>query len=52
MNGGTQANATIISSILRPHQSVISADTGHIAVHETGAVEATGHKVIELRNTD
>jgi threonine aldolase len=50
MVGGTQANTTIIASILRPHQAVISADTGHIAVHETGAIEATGHKVIELTN--
>ena len=46
--GGTQANTTVISSILRPHQAVISADTGHIADHETGAIEATGHKVIVL----
>lgn len=48
MIGGTQANTTIIASILRPHQAVISADSGHIAVHETGAIESTGHKVIEL----
>lgn len=48
MVGGTQANTTIISSILRPHQAVIAADSGHIAVHETGAIESTGHKVIEL----
>jgi len=46
--GGTQANATIIGSVLRPHQGVIAANTGHIAVHETGAVEHTGHKVITL----
>lgn len=46
--GGTQANTTVISSILRPHQAVISADKGHIAEHETGAIEATGHKVIAL----
>ncbi len=46
--GGTQANTTIISSALRPHQGVISADKGHIACHETGAIEATGHKVIAL----
>jgi len=50
--GGTQANATIISSILRPHQGVISADTGHIAAHETGAIEATGHKVLALSSRD
>lgn len=46
--GGTQANLTVIASILRPHQGVIAADTGHISVHEAGAVEATGHKVLAL----
>ena len=46
--GGTQTNATVLSAILRPYQGVISADTGHIAVHETGAIEAGGHKVIAL----
>lgn len=46
--GGTQTNATVISSILRPHQGVISADTGHINVHETGAIEHSGHKVMAL----
>lgn len=50
--GGTQANATVLTAALLPYQGVISADTGHIAVHETGAVEATGHKVIALRNTE
>lgn len=43
--GGTQTNMLVISHILRPHQSVISAETGHINGHETGAIEATGHKV-------
>jgi len=46
--GGTQANFTVISASLRPHQGVISAVTGHIHAHETGAVEATGHKIIAL----
>ena len=46
--GGTQTNQTVIASILRPHQGVICADTGHINVHETGAVELTGHKVLAL----
>ena len=46
--GGTQVNFTVIASALRPHQCVLSADTGHINVHETGAVEATGHKIIPL----
>lgn len=46
--GGTQTNLLVISSFLRPHQCVIAADTGHINVHETGAIEATGHKVIAM----
>ncbi len=48
--GGTQANLTVIAAALRAHQGVLSADTGHIAVHESGAIEATGHKVITLDN--
>lgn len=48
--GGTQTNTTVIASILRPHQGVIAADTGHIACHETGAIEATGHKVLTVAN--
>lgn len=47
--GGTQANATVISSVLRPHQGVVCADTGHINVHETGAIEHGGHKVLAIR---
>ncbi len=43
--GGTQTNLTVISAALRPHQSVLSADAGHIYTHEAGAIEATGHKV-------
>jgi len=46
--GGTQANATVISSVLRPHQGVICVSTGHINVHETGAIEHSGHKVLAL----
>ena len=46
--GGTQANATVITSILRPYQGVIAAETGHVATHEAGAIEAGGHKVIAL----
>ncbi|SCY91461.1 threonine aldolase family protein [Alkaliphilus peptidifermentans] len=45
VSGGTQANLIVISSILKPYESVISATTGHINTHETGAIEATGHKV-------
>ena len=44
--GGTQTNKTIIDHILRPYQAVIACDGGHINVHETGAIEATGHKVL------
>lgn len=46
--GGTQTNATVLASILSPWEGVISAGSGHIAVHESGAVEATGHKVLTL----
>ena len=42
--GGTQTNTTVIAAALRPHQGVIAATSGHINVHETGAIEATGHK--------
>lgn len=44
--GGTQTNFTAISAFLRAHEAVVSAKTGHINVHETGAIEATGHKII------
>ena len=50
--GGTQTNMLVISSFLRPHQCVIAADSGHINVHETGAIEATGHKVIAMPCVD
>ena len=46
--GGTQVNLLAVSSFLRPHQGVISADTGHVNGHETGAIEATGHKIIAV----
>lgn len=46
--GGTQTNQTVIAAALRPFQGVIAASTGHINVHETGAIEATGHKVLAL----
>ena len=48
VSGGTQSNTVIIKSVLRPHEAVIAAQSGHIAVHETGAIEATGHKVITM----
>lgn len=50
--GGTQANFTVISALLRPWEAVIAADTAHIAVHETGAVEARGHKVFVTPGRD
>ena len=46
--GGTQTNFTAISAFLRPWEAAVAVDTGHIAVHETGAVEARGHKVITV----
>lgn len=50
--GGTQTNLTAISAFLRPHEAVIAANTGHILVHETGAIEATGHKIISMNVSD
>lgn len=50
--GGTQANMIVITAALRPHQAAIAAETGHIAVHETGSIEAAGHKVITLPSGD
>lgn len=50
--GGTQTNTTVIASILRPWQGVLSAVSGHINCHETGAIESTGHKVITLPTDD
>ena len=46
--GGTQTNATVIDALLRPWQGVIAADTGHVSVHEAGAIEFGGHKVLTL----
>ena len=48
LTGGTQTNLTVIAACLRPYQGVISASSGHINVHETGAIEATGHRVIAV----
>lgn len=50
--GGTQANLIVIDAALRSYQGALCADTGHINVHETGAVEATGHKVLGLPHTE
>jgi threonine aldolase len=51
-SGGTQTNLTALSAFLRPHEAVIAANTGHILVHETGAIEATGHKIISINVSD
>lgn len=50
--GGTQTNTTVISASLRTHQGVIAAECGHISVHETGAIEACGHKVLTVPSRD
>ena len=50
--GGTQTNLIMISAALRPHQGVIGAETAHVNVHETGAIEATGHKVLTVPSAD
>lgn len=50
--GGTQVNFIMVAAALRPHQSPLCADTGHINVHESGAVEATGHKVLSVPGVD
>lgn len=46
--GGTQTNQTVISSVLNSYEGVIAAETGHVSLHEAGAIEYTGHKVIAL----
>lgn len=48
--GGTQTNLTALSAFLRPHHAIIAADTAHICVHETGSIEATGHKIYHVPN--
>lgn len=48
--GGTQTNAVVISSMLKSYEGVVAADTGHVSIHEAGAIEYTGHKVINLPN--
>ena len=50
--GGTQANMTVIAAALRPYEGVLCAETGHINVHETGAIESTGHKCLALPHKD
>ena len=50
--GGTQTNLTVIAAMLRPYQCAIAPDSGHINVHETGAIEATGHRILTIPSTD
>lgn len=52
LSGGTQVNRIVISALLRPYEGVIAADTGHITVHEAGAIECGGHKVLALPHVD
>jgi len=49
ISGGTQANLVVISSVLRPHEAVIACESGHIFIHEAGAIEATGHKICTVK---
>ena len=50
--GGTQTNRLVISSLLAPYQGVIAVTTGHISTHEAGAIESSGHKVLEIRHAE
>jgi len=52
LGGGTQTNQLVIDSLLDSHQGVLACDTGHVAVHEAGAIEYTGHKVLTLPQTE
>ena len=52
LTGGTQTNAIVISSMLKDFEGVIAADTGHVALHEAGAIEYTGHKVLTIPHFD
>lgn len=52
LTGGTQTNLIVTAAALRPHQAVIGAESAHIQVHETGAIEATGHKVLSVPSDD
>ncbi|MBQ9777860.1 MAG: low specificity L-threonine aldolase [Clostridia bacterium] len=52
LTGGTQTNRVIIGSMLQSHEGVLAAETGHVALHEAGAIESTGHKVLTLPHRD
>lgn len=48
LTGGTQTNQIVIGAVLKPYEGVIAAETGHVSTHEAGAIECSGHKVLEL----
>ena len=50
--GGTQTNSTVIDGVLDRHEGVLAAESGHINVHESGAIEATGHKILTIPSYD
>ena len=52
LTGGTQTNQIIIDTLLQPYEGVVAAQTGHVSTHEAGAIEFTGHKVLELPQKD
>ena len=52
LTGGTQTNAVVISSVLQKYEGVVAAQTGHVSVHEAGAIENTGHKVLEIPQSE
>ena len=52
VSGGTQANLVVISSALRPHEAVVACESGHIFIHEAGAIEATGHKICTVKSNN
>lgn len=52
VSGGTQANIVCLASMLKPYESVIAADSGHVNVHEAGAIEAAGHRINAVKNAE
>lgn len=52
VSGGTQANLIVLASLMKPYESVVAANTGHINVHEAGAIEATGHRINAIPVSD
>ena len=52
LTGGTQTNQIVISTVLKPFEGVIAANTGHVSGHEAGAIEFSGHKVLQISHKD